>query len=454
MFTTLTAPSALNPKARWLARIRQLSVLAMAAFTFACAETPEFGNPGFVSGFSGAVVADEPAAALAGRDVLSSGGTAGDAAAAVFFVLSVTKPAAAGLMTSGLCVAADTQNGEARAFRFSAPAGVRAMAALHARFGSLPWRQVVSPAEKLARFGFNLSKSFVNDWQAAAPGGQAARAIFGSQIAVGQKSQNLALAALLGRIRENGAGAFHNGPFANQMIADIRAAGHAVDRESWRRAIPETADANLLEIGNHKIAVAPFAGSAGARQAALWPLIEDSFSEDLPGASARTGSIAPRAAIHETGFVAADSLGGAVACSISMGRPYGTGRLASGMFLADRASPSTGPLLIFNEPTKSLLAAAAGAGAPGWPLAIAAAAVDDDEPLPAQIRNPRAVSTGAGGFLAEQGSTLLSNNAQKIEKIGRVNAIVCRLGLPNYAETCVASADPRGQGFAAIDSVQ
>src|SRR4051812_41133084 len=137
-----------------------------------------------LTGFIGAAVADEPRAALAGREVLSLGGTAGDAAVAMGFMLAVTLPSRAGLGGGGACIAYNPSrngpgagNAEAIVFTPSAPATsvpgtdrpaalpmmARGLFALHARYGKRPFEGLITPAEQAARFGVPASRALVRD---------------------------------------------------------------------------------------------------------------------------------------------------------------------------------------------------------------------------------------------------------------------------------------------------
>lgn len=118
------------------------------------------------------MVSDEPRSALVGRDILSAGGNAVDAAVATYFAMSVTYPGAATLGGGGMCVVSRGQDDAVEAIDFRPalfaqggravmiPGAVRGMFALHARYGRLKWEALLLPAERLARFGNPVPRAF------------------------------------------------------------------------------------------------------------------------------------------------------------------------------------------------------------------------------------------------------------------------------------------------------
>lgn len=241
----------------------------------ACAGDDTFG---VTEGFYGATSAEEPRAALIARDVLVNGGSAADAAVAMYFALAVTLPSSAGLNANGACLmfqpaegrvvspfstdrsgpdgfknppyevlsfppspaAAPTAGGKTVAI----PLGPRAMFALHAKYGRLNFETLIAQAERLARFGTPVSRALATDL--ASSGGviagddAAARVLMRNGRALGQEEgfSQLDLAATLGRLRGEGVGSLYNGPLANSYIEAARLAGYQADPARLRAALP------------------------------------------------------------------------------------------------------------------------------------------------------------------------------------------------------------------------
>lgn len=272
-------------------------VLATAACGTPDPKLPE-GAIGFVGGFLGGVVADEPRAALAGRDILSRGGTAADAAAAMYFTMSVTLPSRAGLGGGGMCVVFDVESGTTQVLDFTAPqpnsvsastsrpsaipGNPRGFFALQARHGQLLWREVIAPAEQLARFGHPTSRAFARDLQAVGPAllsDPGARAMFagksGVQVAAeGETIEQVDLASTLGMLRARGVGPLYVGPYARTFVAAVNAAGGSLSVEDLRSFAPIWRDSVRVNVGNEVAHFAPPPAAASTVAAVMLALLE------------------------------------------------------------------------------------------------------------------------------------------------------------------------------------
>jgi gamma-glutamyltranspeptidase/glutathione hydrolase len=248
---------------------------------------PQQGQPGFVRGFLGGIAAEEPRAAIVGREVLSAGGNAVDAAAAVGFALAVSLPSRAGLGGGGACLVWTPARAEVLSLSFPAASGApapgddrpaavpmlaRGLFALHARAGGrLPFERTVAPAEAMARFGISASRALVRDLAPVAPllaRDPAAASVFlpgGRPLAEGDQLAQPELANTLGLIRTQGPGDLHQGNLARRLEEFSPAAGGSVSVAALRAAIPRAEVASGVRIGNDLV----FAGADPASQAVL-----------------------------------------------------------------------------------------------------------------------------------------------------------------------------------------
>jgi gamma-glutamyltranspeptidase/glutathione hydrolase len=433
---------------------------------------PQIGQQGHVSGFLGAAVADEPQAALAARNVLSSGGNAADAAVAAGFMLTVTLPSRAGLGGGGACLAykaGKDRGGVAEAIMFPAqapassvgsdrPAAVPLMArglfALHARYGTRPFETLISPAETAARFGTPISRALARDLAVVAGplgGDPVAAAVFlrgGAPLAEGAQLLQPELGGTLAQIRTTGVGDLYQGGLARQLAEVTPFAGGAITMADLRRAVPTLVAPLTVRHGSDMVAFLPPPADGGLAAAAAFQLIRS--PADAPAADARAMAVAAKwratggdavAAIDapaaagslpalpaSTTLVTLDRDGNAVVCAFSMNNLFGTGRMAQQTGILLGASPAWMPpallsaALTYNGNVKAFRAAVGGSGQAGAPLATAFA-------MAQTLDNGAAMSS-------------------PVPEPGRANVIACGRYLPDAEGSCGWATDPRGAGLA------
>lgn len=471
---------------RILAGSRAVVPLAVVLLVASCGDlggglfgssTPPAGQPGHVAGFLGGVVADEPRAALIGREVLSEGGDAADAAVAVGFTLAVTLPSRAGLGGGGACLAyspeTDTVNRgvpEAIMFTPAAPSNpgpnadrpaavpmyARGLYLLHARYGRLQFDSLTAAAQRYAQLGVPTSRSLANDISVVAGplfADPAARNVFSQNGVPLQEGQTLlqpALGATLGQLRVAGVGDLYQGRLARELQSQSPAVGGPLTVNDLYRALPRLATPLFTPAGADRAAFLPPPADGGLAALAAFTQLRAN-PNDAAGATARALAVAARwraggvtsqqvlqatalpaatlpALPASTTFATLDQYGNAVVCAVSMGNLFGTGRIVPGLgFLlapspASVAPPLYSAALVWNDHLHEFRAAVGGSGQAGAPVAVAVGlenALRTGRPMAALVPDP-----------------------------GRANVIECFGYLPGDKNSCLWATDPRGAGIA------
>lgn len=279
-------------------RSRRNCSLILAAITLALAGCGG-GSPGEIipgASFRGAAVADEPLAATVAADILKQGGSAADAAVALYFALAVTYPSAASLGGGGVCLASDWRTGEIQSLDFLAPrpartdsgiratavpANVRGMAALHARYGILDWRLLLAPAEQMAHFGHTVSRATA---RAMGEGGAVLASnwdtwgIFAASGQLPLEGENFVqrdLARILEQLRVHGPSELYTGALAGQFAEAVRRAGGTLTAEDLRNFVPRWQAAASMKFGNDRAYFSPPPAGAGLVAAQMWRMLHD-----------------------------------------------------------------------------------------------------------------------------------------------------------------------------------
>jgi gamma-glutamyltranspeptidase/glutathione hydrolase len=450
----------------------------MSDSLFGSGNAPQQGQAGYVKGFLGGVVADEPRAALAARQVLSAGGSAADAAVALGFVLGVTLPSRAGLGGGGACLAyavdpKSVNQGVPEAILFQPiapsvlgsnadrPAAVpmlaRGLFLLHARYGHLPFEGLIVPAEQLARFGTPAPRILVRDIALVAGpllADPSARAVFskdGTPLTEGQTLTQPDLAATLTRIRVTGVGDLYTGALARRIVEASPLAGGPLSLSDLSAALPRLSPPIVLPNRRDRVAFLPAPADGGLAAAAAFQVLQhdpSAYGQAATRALAvaarwRQGGVDPESLLTSaplqeaalpplpasTSFATLDREGNVVACVLSMDNLFGTGRILPGLGILLAASPNAVPpplyaaAIAWNDNVHSFRAAVSGSGQAGAPMAVAVGmlnALRTGQPMSSPVPDP-----------------------------GRANVISCTDYLPGENGSCRWAVDPREPGLAA-----
>lgn len=462
---------------------------------FALASCAPQQGPSGPSAFGGAV-AEEPRAATVARDVLEQGGNAADGAVAAFFAMTATYPAAASLGGGGTCLVHRPDPAKSEMLEFpvrpagrggaiAVPAALPAMYALHARYGKLRWGTVLAPGEQLARFGHPMSRATARAVRATSLGLlETAGSIFGAPggdvLQEGQTFRNAALGATIGRLRTTGPQDLHRGQLARALVDDIAEAGGQVTEQDLRAVAPTWSQPIAIEYDNSQILVANnLAGEVFrdlwndlVREPGLWrraSVDRSRFLDAIGKANQRFGASPPIGSDNTAGLVVADSNGLVVACSFTMGPPFGAQRYGKSTGIMLAPTPKGGidqqalllPIIGISPNIKQVFL---GAAATGGALAPAAAFETISQIVAAGRRAPEALASPRV-FWAGQGSIMLFENgtpaamvadahargidAVMMQAVGQVNLLHCTEALPRVPQSCGFRADPRGFGLGA-----
>lgn len=244
--------------------LRTILAASISTLLFSASPDPVRARHGMVSTASGP-------ASEAGVEILRKGGNAVDAAVATAFALAVTYPTAGNIggggfmiirMADGRASAVDyreTASANASKTMFldargeviagasktghrsvGVPGTVAGMALALEKFGSLPWKDVLAPAVRLAAQGFPVSHAMARSLRSQEKkfGAYAeSKRVFlrdGRYYEEGELLRQPDLAATLRRIAEKGPREFYEGRTAQLLAAEMKAHGGLVTLDDLR----------------------------------------------------------------------------------------------------------------------------------------------------------------------------------------------------------------------------
>jgi gamma-glutamyltranspeptidase/glutathione hydrolase len=294
---------------------RRLTAAAAAVFVLlsVCLVTSSSSQPATVTGTSidvpnAIVVTADSIASAVGNRVLLDGGNAVDAAVAVGFALAVTLPRAGNIGGGGFLLVrlADGEenfvdyrerapsganrdmyldkNGQVteglslRGHMASAvPGTVYGLAFAHEAYGTLPWRDLVAPAVRLAREGFVVPPSLVRSLarkRALLEKHEETRRVFVSpEYRPGDRLVQPELAATLERIADDWRD-FYTGQTAGRIVAEMKNGGGLITMEDLASYSPVLREPVRFRYRDADITGPPLPSSGGVILAQIFQMFE------------------------------------------------------------------------------------------------------------------------------------------------------------------------------------
>lgn len=250
-------------------KIVKVTLLFLLIFFVACEhrDVRQISNRQGLIAEKAMVVSAHPLASQVGADIMKDGGNAIDAAIAVHFALAVVHPAAGNIGGGGFMVyrtaagkyhtldyrekapatasrnmylnefgEADPEKSRLGYLAAGVPGSVDGMVAVHQKFGSKPWRELVAPAIILARDGFSLTENEANGlnynqeyfekYNTVTPD-----FLMNSEWQEGDTIYYHDLANTLERIAEYGRAGFYEGETARLIVEEMERGGGLISYE-------------------------------------------------------------------------------------------------------------------------------------------------------------------------------------------------------------------------------
>lgn len=152
---------------------------------------------------------------------------------------------------------------EAKAACSGVPGELRGLEYVHTHFGKLPWRSVIAPAIKLARYGFTVTADLVRYMDSATedqenflvdePTWAIDFAPNGTRVGLHNTITRKRYANTLEAISEHGADAFYTGAIANATIQALQAQNGTMTLDDLKNYTVEIRNPSQITYRNYKL---------------------------------------------------------------------------------------------------------------------------------------------------------------------------------------------------------